>query len=246
VFAGLLFGLPRCAPRPIVPIESVAWSWRQFGSYAWRAILLGGLVGAVLHLLLGLLFGGTSPYAFSAIEGGLMGLIVSLPAGIKGKVSEQPTTPNQGIRRSARIALVAGSVATLLALLAALAHGVLRFESYGMLAQMINATPAGLVGTSLVLGLGVGLGTALGYGGYPVLSHLALRLVLWRHNTMPLNYTRFLDYCAACILLRKMGGGYQFVHRTLLDYFATLSDDTIAQLAQAARTPPAPPSEAPR
>jgi DNA-binding SARP family transcriptional activator/DNA polymerase III delta prime subunit len=246
VFAGLLFGRPRRAPRPIVPIESVAWSWRQFGSYAWRAILLGGLVGAVLHLLGGLLFGGSSPYAFSAIEGSLMGMIVSLPAGITGKVSGQPSTPNQGIRRSARIALVAGSVAALLALLAALAHGALRFEAYGMLAQMINATPAGLVGTSLVLGLGVGLGTALGYGGYAVLSHLALRLVLWRHNTVPLNYTRFLDYCAACILLRKIGGGYQFVHRTLLDYFATLSDDTIARLAQAARTPSDVPPEAPR
>jgi hypothetical protein len=246
VFAGLLFGRPRRAPRPIVPIESVAWSWRQFGSYAWRAILLGGLVGAVLHLLGGLLFGGSSPYAFSAIEGSLMGMIVSFPAGITGKVSGQPSTPNQGIRRSARIALVAGSVAALLALLAALAHGALRFEAYGMLAQMINVTPAGLVGTSLVLGLGVGLGTALGYGGYAVLSHLALRLVLWRHNTMPLNYTRFLDYCAACILLRKIGGGYQFVHRTLLDYFATLSDDTIARLAQAARTPSDVPPEAPR
>jgi hypothetical protein len=242
VFAGLLLGRPRLGPRHIAPIETVAWSWRQFWSYAWRAVLLGGLVGALLQLVLVLFFGTASVSAFTAIEGGLMGLIVSLFAGIKGDVLEQQTAPNQGIRRSARIALIVGSVAGLLTMLAAFAHGALRFDAYGALAQMINATPAGLAGTSLVLGLGLGLGAALGYGGYAVLSHAALRFVLWRHNMMPLHYTRFLDYCAAVILLRKIGGGYQFMHRTLLDYFATLSDSEIARLAQAARTPSRPPS----
>jgi DNA polymerase III delta prime subunit len=237
VFAGLLLGHPRLGPRHITPIETVAWSWRQFWAYAWRAVLLGGLVGGALQLLLVLLVGNTDTYAFTAIEGSLMGLIVSLFAGIKGDVLEQPTTPNQGIRRSAQIALVVGSIAGVLTMLAAFAHGALRLDAYGSLAQMINATPVGLVGTSLILGLGLGLGAALSYGGYTVLSHLALRLVLWRHNTMPLHYTRFLDYCAAVILLRKIGGGYQFMHRTLLDYFATLSDSEIARLAQAARTP---------
>jgi len=39
---------------------------------------------------------------------------------------------------------------------------------------------------------------------------------------MPLNYARFLDYAAKRVLLRKVGGGYMFVHRLLLEHFAAL------------------------
>ena len=62
----------------------------------------------------------------------------------------------------------------------------------------------------------------LAYGGYACLAHLALRLVLWRSGAIPWNYARFLDYCAERIFLRKVGGGYLFVHRMLLEYFASL------------------------
>ncbi len=41
---------------------------------------------------------------------------------------------------------------------------------------------------------------------------------------------RFIDYAAECILLRKVGGGYIFVHRLLLEYFASL-DTTADQSA---------------
>ncbi|HEY0601910.1 MAG TPA: hypothetical protein VGD58_03320 [Herpetosiphonaceae bacterium] len=37
---------------------------------------------------------------------------------------------------------------------------------------------------------------------------------------MPRPYVSFLDFAAQCILLRKVGGGYIFIHRLLLDYFA--------------------------
>jgi hypothetical protein len=35
----------------------------------------------------------------------------------------------------------------------------------------------------------------------------------------------FLDYAAERMFLRKVGGGYIFVHRLLQDYFAALEDD---------------------
>jgi hypothetical protein len=34
------------------------------------------------------------------------------------------------------------------------------------------------------------------------------------------HYARFLDTCASAGLLRKVGGGYIFAHRYLLEYFA--------------------------
>lgn len=61
-------------------------------------------------------------------------------------------------------------------------------------------------------------------GGIAVLQHLVLRLILTRAGDAPWNYTHFLDYCAERIFLRKVGGGYIFVHRLLMDYFAALEE----------------------
>ncbi len=49
--------------------------------------------------------------------------------------------------------------------------------------------------------------------------------MLWRNGSAPLNYVRFLDYAAGCTFLRKVGGGYIFVHRLLLEYFASLEPE---------------------
>jgi hypothetical protein len=49
-----------------------------------------------------------------------------------------------------------------------------------------------------------------------------VRSLLWRNGSLPWNYPRFLDYAAERILLRKVGGGYIFVHRLLLEYFVSL------------------------
>jgi hypothetical protein len=62
-------------------------------------------------------------------------------------------------------------------------------------------------------------------GIFAVLQHYSLRLVLWRNHDAPLNYVRFLDHAAERILLRKVGGGYIFVHRMLLEYFASLEEE---------------------
>ena len=61
-----------------------------------------------------------------------------------------------------------------------------------------------------------------------VLQHFTLRFWLWRTGSIPWDYPRFLDYCAERILLRKVGGGYIFVHRLLLEHFASL--DTTPKL----------------
>jgi hypothetical protein len=53
-------------------------------------------------------------------------------------------------------------------------------------------------------------------------------LLLWYSRSVPWNYARFLDYAAEHILLRKVGGGYIFTHRLLLEHFATLDQDLSA------------------
>ena len=79
---------------------------------------------------------------------------------------------------------------------------------------------------------------ALLLGGLACLRHGVLRFLLWRAGSIPWNYPRFLDYAAEHILLRKVGGGYIFIHRLLLEYFASLDntpplDEASAQTRQA-------------
>ena len=79
--------------------------------------------------------------------------------------------------------------------------------------------------------LGLANGIIFGYAaallsahgaGFVCLKHLIVRLLLWRSGCIPWNYARFLDYAAERIFLQKVGGGYIFVHRTLLEYFAPI------------------------
>jgi hypothetical protein len=74
----------------------------------------------------------------------------------------------------------------------------------------------------LSIGLIVGLIVGLNRGGSAVVKHYALRLILWLNGYTPFKFIDFLDHCARLILLKKVGGGYIFIHRMLLEYFAEL------------------------
>ncbi len=90
-----------------------------------------------------------------------------------------------------------------------------------LIARGLGMTSGRKIG--LLVGLVDELPGMLAYGGYACLWHLALRLVLWYKGYLRL--VPFLDYCAERIFLHKVGDGYIFIHRTLMEYFATL--DTI-------------------
>jgi hypothetical protein len=57
-------------------------------------------------------------------------------------------------------------------------------------------------------------------GGLFCLQHLVIRLELKARRNAPWRFGAFLDCAAQLLLLRKVGGGYVFLHRMLLDYFA--------------------------
>jgi hypothetical protein len=69
-----------------------------------------------------------------------------------------------------------------------------------------------------------GLIVGLNRGGSAVIKHYALRLTLWLKGYTPFKFVKFLDQCAKMILLKKVGGGYIFIHGMLRDYFAELPD----------------------
>jgi hypothetical protein len=58
-----------------------------------------------------------------------------------------------------------------------------------------------------------------------------------RNNLAPGDYVRFLDAAAERLLLRKVGGGYAFIHRMLLEYFAARYDEPSTGGKKAAKPP---------
>jgi serine/threonine protein kinase len=76
-----------------------------------------------------------------------------------------------------------------------------------------------------IIGLVTGLLAAFLSGGLACLRHGVLRLLLWRTRLLSLNAPHFLDYAAERILLRKVGGGYIFLHPLLRNFFASLPSE---------------------
>lgn len=138
-----------------------------------------------------------------------LGLLIGLFVGLQSNVKETKTSPNQGIWLSLRSSVVAGLIA---GLVFALLSTVILVVFQQPLASNIPIM-LGLFGLFAVL-------ATLGYGGLDVIEHFILRLILCTRKQIAWNYARFLDQAAERILLRKVGGGYIFIHRLLLEHFA--------------------------
>ena len=128
---------------------------------------------------------------------------------VKRSQLESKFLPNQGIRISVRNSILVGllfgmPIALFLALL-----------------NIAAKTDIPI----LIPSLSFGTLFAFVYGGLAVIQHFILRLLLFFAGSIPWNYRQFLDYAAERVFLRKVGGGYIFVHRLLLEYFAGLEDD---------------------
>jgi eukaryotic-like serine/threonine-protein kinase len=215
----------------IQPVEVVSWSWQSMRRHALQVGLLG-LGGGVL---VGSLFdvailvwrhdhqNGLLPFVLPILALGL-GISVSLAVvrGVSYDVLDatQRVRPNQGIRNSLRNGVVFGLVYGLLVgILSGLILTGVRVVT------IARPTPGLLLRGGLSDGIGFGLAAAgvvwAGSGGLASVQHGVLRLRLWRAGCIPWRYARFLDYAADCLLLRKVGGEYLFLHRLLLDYFAS-------------------------
>jgi eukaryotic-like serine/threonine-protein kinase len=179
-------------------------------------------VGLVASLIIPL--GPPSPevnqMAVGLAVGFSFGLIYKLCAAFiaglaSGKISTK-NTPNEGIYQSGRIAVISG-----------LGGGLIIGLVGGLIIGLVGGLAGGLA-SGLLLGLYlwlsswliIALGIGLKYGGRTCLQHLVLRLMLRYHGYTPRHYVDFLDYAAERIFLRRVGGGYIFIHRMLQDYFA--------------------------
>jgi NACHT domain len=241
LFSGLLVGLfsalRSTREEAISCVDDVHYSWASF----WRpkprilftvyvyTILSSTLISALFSGFTSGIYAPTTRALDYGVPAGLVfgctaSVVNQLFAGLTLKEIEKRTVPNQGIRRSGRNGLfVAMAFVMAFGMLCALLAGVFGGISGDYFGGRIYGIGHGLkLGLKLGLMYGIAMApvVALGAGGAALLKHLILRLLLKVNNSIPWDYVRFLDYAADRILLRKVGGGYMFIHRMLLEHFA--------------------------
>jgi hypothetical protein len=227
---GLALGLSAelgAQPGRINIVETLHWSWGSALTSLAGKLLIGSVAGFAAGLASWAFFSrirwpDVATIALSS------GLVVALTAilgmlvmtGLAGGEIEKKIAPNQGIRRSARTSLrIGAAVGIATFLLASLATGLSRRsldlgqDAFSELAAALTwALPIGFLG-------------GLAYGGLASVQHMTLRVMLWHSGAIPWRYVGFLNECVARIFLRPVGGGYIFVHRLLLEYFAALPEE---------------------
>jgi hypothetical protein len=175
-------------------VEALGWSWRR--------ALTGSLVGVILTVIAEVLE--TQLYGYNGFERTLLTLVVAgfILGGLAGSSTTEKSRPNQGVWLSLRNAGVAAVMVSLpLAFLTALMRDPIYALNMGLLTAVIAAA---------LFGAGV------------FVKHFLLRGLLRWQRKLPWRYVRFLDYAAQLVFLRKVGGGYIFMHRLLQQYFAGL------------------------
>jgi len=226
---GLVFGLVG-ALMDSHPVETINLNLNSLSFRLGRSIrngLIGGLGFGLIVTGLYLVMIFSAPIVGGHIRGedligsSVFGLEAGLTAGLvfgiyslfSAESVKTRRNPNQGTFRSLKMALATGLVIGLLAV------GVLKL--FNQLTD--NDWSSWLVAS--VVSLLFGFTSGLIGGGLFSIRHFALRLMLWIKRFAPLRYVRFLDYAVERLFLRNVGGGYIFLHRMLLEYFASLPED---------------------
>ncbi len=231
VLHGLIMGLGFTSIENIKTVEILKWSWEKAKNgliYTLiRALKYGLIIGLILGLIFGLDFGLIIGLIYGLIIGliyGLSGgLIAGLMSGMQGSSVARKTMPNQGIYRTARNA---GIIGLILGLIYGLTSGLTIELTSGLTIGLTSGLTIGLT-SGLTSGLTIGLMALIIGGGKACIQHFTLRLILYYNNYIPWNYARFLDYAADLIFLQKVGGGYIFIHRMLLEHFAKMELETL-------------------
>jgi hypothetical protein len=216
---GPMYGLWVGFQDNIKPTESLKWSWQEARNSCRSGLIWGLILGLILGLIWGLILGLfsnsivvliflliDSVLSFGLIFGLIGALIGMLIGGFRGPEIQQREKTSQGIFKSARNSIVIGLPI---------------FVVVGLVLGL-NIRLKGKLFAVLLVGLPIGLTCGLINGGSASIRHFALRLILYRKKYIPWNYARFLDYATDRLFLQKVGGGYIFVHRMLLEHFAAM------------------------
>jgi hypothetical protein len=215
----------------VAPVESLNWSLqkakidlRKLGKLEVRfvkSIMLPYVgLGLVMAIGFGLYFGlrGVGPFAGLGLS---LLFIVGFYSGLSTPEIEDKIRPNQGIWQSAKNAIFVGLFT---GLIIGLGQGLGFVLFIGVEKGFMDGLTMGFY-TGIGTGLAAGLIFGMFSGGMAYVQHFIIRFMVYRSGAMPWNYPRFLDYATDRIFLHKVGGGYIFIHRYLMEYFASLEPE---------------------
>jgi len=185
----------------ISTVDSLSWNWEKARKGSIDGLVLGLIVGLIGGLIVGLIGGLVDGLFYGLIYGLTSVLFSGVFNGLNVKQLSQITYPGQKLVFSAKNFLFVFIVV-------AVFEGVFALIS-GSIALLIGAIIVGML-------------FGLNYGGMFLIQHYTLRLILARNNLLPWRLVPFLDHCVDLIFLRRVGGGYIFVHRLLMEHFAEM------------------------
>ncbi len=238
---------------PINPLQKFSWSWQNAKVGAREGTLWGIVIGIISglgwgfwiankdenrlrhipdpfslgssdmlpltsfdQLILMIFFGLTSALVFALIAQPICALVWGIESGYKGESISTTTTPNQGIWRAFRKSLIRVLVTTILGIVISVGYKIAFSQDFWVVLE------------GGVLGFGIGLFiTLFSESGAICIKHFTLRGLLFFSNKIPWNYSHFLNYATNCILLQKIGGGYVFGHRLLLEHFSQIYNERV-------------------
>jgi MFS family permease len=213
------FGLGFIGGVQEVPSEQLKWSWKKAARGLTISILIGlggsALIFGVFSLWAiltdinsvtpqGIAFVVIFFLAYAIMFGYYLLPILILFLGIEKLELKERTRSDQGIRNSKFYAFIFGIITFLLT--------SVMFQEGSHFAYLKGG----------LFGIAVGLY----FGGYSVLNYYFIRTLLLLKRLMPWKYEDFLDHCVDLIFLRRVGGGYIFVHRLLMEHFAEMYVET--------------------
>ncbi|HBB32217.1 MAG TPA: hypothetical protein DDZ80_27575 [Cyanobacteria bacterium UBA8803] len=205
--------IERLISEKIEPVYTTKFSWLKARSYAVVGLFIGLVCVSIISIFItkGLYKNILSDFLiwvlFFALIGGFQ----------KRSEVERRTIPNQGILQSAT------NAAIFLTLVVIISVPIWWLRSRDLPPnQMIPA----IMSVTLSLGIFLGL-VGSGGSGLVCLQHFIMRIILWWNGYIPWNYARFLNYATKRIFLQKVGGGYIFIHRLLLEHFASFNISSI-------------------
>ena len=172
----------------------------KFG-WSWRKAALGSVIG-LLHGLVWVIAVRPLPDWWDVPMAALLFVFV---LGLQGQQIDTKTRPNHGTWLALRNGLISGLIISLV---------------IGSLITFYAPVQA-----AVAMGISLFVSGFMITGGMNAVKHLVLRGLLWGSAEIPHNYAAFLDDICTYGILQRVGGGYVFRHRLILDYFAEQEEE---------------------
>ena len=195
----------------IKPVDTLKWELKSGRNAISEMLPVAIISSIIMGLLVGCSLGPLKGFIVAAGMALFVLLSELVTGGVTVKSISQTLFPGQRLQLSIKNFI-----------LAFLGFGMVNSILWGVvLLRSGEKTMVWLIG-GLVIGLLAGLSSGLKFGGKAIFQHYALRFIIARNDLLPWRLIPFLDYCVDRIFLHRVGGGYSFKHRLLMEHFAAM------------------------